>query len=98
MQDPSLSHATDAKVRNLLGVPGAITADLIMQLIGIASIAVLLPIAVWGWRLATHRPLRRERLRLLTWVIAIVIGRGLCLLPAADARLAVAERSRRRDR
>jgi S-DNA-T family DNA segregation ATPase FtsK/SpoIIIE len=72
-QDPSLSHATNAPVRNLIGFPGAIAADLMMQLFGIASVALVLPIAVWGWRLATHRPLRRERLRLVAWVVAVVL-------------------------
>jgi S-DNA-T family DNA segregation ATPase FtsK/SpoIIIE len=67
VQDPSLSHATAAPVRNLLGVPGAIVADLLMQLVGVASLALVLPIAVWGWRLLTHRPLDRERLRLILW-------------------------------
>ncbi|MPZ58114.1 MAG: cell division protein FtsK [Rhizobiales bacterium] len=74
VQDPSLSHATDAKVRNLLGFPGAIFADLMMQLVGVAAIALLLPIAVWGWRMLSHRPLRRERWRLLAWVAAIVLA------------------------
>ena len=60
VQDPSLSHATPAPVRNLLGLPGAIIADLLMQLIGIASLALVLPIAVWGWRLLTHRSLDRR--------------------------------------
>ena len=68
VQDPSLSHATNAPVRNLLGVPGAIVADLLMQLLGIAPLALVLPIAIWGWRLATHRPLDRERLRLALWI------------------------------
>jgi S-DNA-T family DNA segregation ATPase FtsK/SpoIIIE len=70
-QDPSLSHATAARVRNLLGVPGAIVADLLMQLIGLASIALVLPIAVWGWRLLTHRSLDRERLRLVLWIFGV---------------------------
>ena len=73
-QDPSLSHATNAPVRNLLGLPGAIVADLMMQLFGVASVALVLPIAVWGWRLATHRVLHRERLRLLAWVAAVVLS------------------------
>jgi len=67
VQDPSLSHATSAPVRNLLGVPGAIAADLLMQLFGLGALALILPIAVWGWRLVTHRPLDRERLRLMAW-------------------------------
>ena len=49
MQDPSLSHATDAPVRNLLGTPGAIGSDLLMQLLGLASTVLVLPVAVWGW-------------------------------------------------
>jgi S-DNA-T family DNA segregation ATPase FtsK/SpoIIIE len=73
-QDPSLSHATNAPVRNLLGFPGAIVADLMMQLFGIASVALVLPIAIWGWRLATHRVLHRERLRLVAWVAAVVLS------------------------
>src|SRR5579863_460282 len=73
VQDPSLSHATDAPVRNLLGHPGAITADLLMQLLGLGSLALLLPIAIWGYRLLGHRPLSRERLRMLLWLAGAVL-------------------------
>ena len=38
VHDPSLSHATDAPVHNLLGRPGAIAADLMMQLLGLGSL------------------------------------------------------------
>jgi S-DNA-T family DNA segregation ATPase FtsK/SpoIIIE len=72
VQDPSLSHATSAPVRNLLGVPGAIAADLLMQLIGVGALALILPIAVWGWRLVTHRPIDRERLRLILWTAGVL--------------------------
>src|SRR5207302_279162 len=51
VQDPSLSHATSAPVHNLLGVPGAIASDLMMQLLGLGSVVLVLPVAVWGWRL-----------------------------------------------
>ncbi|WP_244644631.1 DNA translocase FtsK [Azorhizobium oxalatiphilum] len=68
--DPSLSNATNAKVNNLLGRPGAVVADLLMQLFGLASLAIVLPMAVWGWRLVTHRRLRREQLR----VAALTLG------------------------
>jgi len=74
VQDPSLSHATDAPVRNLLGHPGAITADLLMQLFGLGSLALLLPIAVWGYRLLGHRPLSREKLRMLLWLFGAVLA------------------------
>jgi S-DNA-T family DNA segregation ATPase FtsK/SpoIIIE len=72
VQDPSLSHATDAPVRNLLGRPGAIIADLLMQLLGLGSLVLLLPIAIWGYRLLGHRPLSRERLRMLLWLFGAV--------------------------
>ena len=98
VQDPSLSHATDAPVRNLLGHPGAITADLLMQLLGLGSLALLLPIAIWGYRLLGHRPLSRERLRMLLWLFGAVSGGGVCVLPAAQRALAVAVRARRRHR
>jgi S-DNA-T family DNA segregation ATPase FtsK/SpoIIIE len=76
VRDPSLSHATSAPVRNLLGAPGAITADLLMQLIGLASIALLAPIAAWGWRLASHAPLVREPLRMCIWLLGVLLTAG----------------------
>src|ERR1700747_2024347 len=72
VQDPSLSHATNAPVRNLLGLPGAIAADLMMQLLGLGALVLLLPIAIWGYRLLGHRPLSRERLRMLLWLFGAV--------------------------
>src|SRR5690606_32761825 len=51
VDDPSLNNATDAPVRNLMGWPGAIVADLLMQLLGLGAIAALLPLALWGWRM-----------------------------------------------
>ena len=74
VQDPSLSHATSAPVRNLLGAPGAIAADLIMQLFGVAAVALLVPIAVWGFRLLFRRPLDRERLRLALWFVGSLLA------------------------
>src|SRR6185436_4009579 len=84
VQDPSLSHATDAPVRNVLGTPGAIGADLLMQLFGLASTVFLLPVAVWGWRIATHRPFDREWMRLAFWLAGSVFAAGLAsCLPAS---------------
>ena len=77
---------------------GAIVADLLMQLFGLASIALVLPIAVWGWRLATHRALDRERLRLLALGRRRRARRRLRRLPAAQRGLAAAGRARRRRR
>jgi DNA segregation ATPase FtsK/SpoIIIE, S-DNA-T family len=74
VHDPSLSHATDARIHNLLGRPGAIAADLMMQLLGLGSLALLLPVGVWGYRLLGHRPLGRERLRALAWLFGAVLA------------------------
>src|SRR3712207_553117 len=69
VDDPSLNNATDLPVRNLLGWPGAIVADLLMQLLGLGAIAALLPLALWGWRLMKSGDLGRLQLRLALWVI-----------------------------
>lgn len=76
VQDPSLSHATDKPVQNWLGLPGAIAADFLMQLSGIASAVAVLPAAIWGWQLLTHRPMHRLRLRAVAWLFAFVFSTG----------------------
>src|SRR5437763_1501884 len=43
VQDPSLSHATSRAIRNILGYPGAIGADLLMQILGLGAIMLFLP-------------------------------------------------------
>jgi S-DNA-T family DNA segregation ATPase FtsK/SpoIIIE len=85
VQDPSLSHATDAPVRNFLGTPGAVGADLLMQLFGLASTVFVLPVAVWGWRIVTHRPFDREWMRLSFWLAGTVFAAGFAAcLPKSD--------------
>ena len=74
VQDPSFSHAIDGPVRNFLGTPGAVGADLLMQLFGLASTVLVLPVAVWGWRIATHRPFDREWMRLSFWLAGTIFA------------------------
>ena len=74
VNDPSLSYATSAPVRNLLGVTGAIAADLAMQLFGVATIAIILPPAFWGWRFFTHRILDRLRWRVAAWIGGVMLS------------------------
>jgi S-DNA-T family DNA segregation ATPase FtsK/SpoIIIE len=76
VHDPSLSHATSRAIRNIMGYPGAIGADMLMQILGLGAIMVILPIAVWGWRMMTHRNFDREALRLGCWVLCMVIAAG----------------------
>lgn len=76
VQDPSLSHATSRAIRNFVGYPGAIGADLLMQILGLGSIMLILPVAVWGWRMLTHRHFDREALRVACWILCTVIAAG----------------------
>src|SRR6201986_1927767 len=76
VNDPSLSHATSRAIRNLLGYPGAIGADLLMQILGLGAVMLILPVAVGGWRILTHRTFDREALRLGCWVLCTVIAAG----------------------
>jgi S-DNA-T family DNA segregation ATPase FtsK/SpoIIIE len=72
--DPSLSHATDAPVHNWVGWPGAVAADLMMQLLGLGAVALILPVAIWGYRLLGHRALGHERSRVMVWPLGAVLA------------------------
>jgi len=53
--DPSWSQATAATTHNLLGVPGAWAADLLLQALGIASLLIVAGFAIWGARIVLHK-------------------------------------------
>src|SRR3981081_2900147 len=76
VQDPSLSHATSRAIRHIVGYPGALGADLLMQILGLGGIMLILPVAVWGWRMLTHRTFDREALRIACWILCTVIAAG----------------------
>ncbi len=83
VEDPSLNHATNARVHNLLGGPGAVAADIVMQMLGLACIAALAPPAFWGWRLLTERRLDHARRKAALYVVGIAGAAALAsLLPA----------------
>ena len=73
VQDPSLSHAVQKPIHNLLGYPGAIFSDLAMQLLGLAAILLLVPEALLGWRLFAHKPFG-EKWRSLLWIVATFLA------------------------
>src|SRR6202451_3410215 len=76
VQDPSLSHATSRAIHNVIGYPGAIGPDPLMQILGLGAIMLILPIAIWGWRMLTHRTFDREALRLACWILCTVTAAG----------------------
>jgi len=76
VQDPSLSHATSRAIHNVMGYPGAIGADLLMQILGLGAIMLILPIAIRGWRMMNHRPFDREALRYGCSVLCTLASAG----------------------
>ncbi len=84
--DPSLNHATEGPVRNALGAPGAIVADILMQTIGLATAVFLIPLVLWGWRLLTGHDLGVGRKRLFYWVAGSGLAAGaLAALPVPES-------------
>ncbi len=80
IDDPSLNHATDHRAHNVLGRAGAVVADLAMQLLGLGSIALALPPALWGMRLMRERDLPHGGVRLVLWILGV-----LCVSAVASA-------------
>ena len=85
VKDPSLNHATSAPVRNLLGAPGAVAADLLIQILGLAAAALVLAPAAWGVKLMRQRRLAGLGLRIVLWA-----GGTWCAAAAASALPATA--------
>ena len=81
VDDPSLSYAAAKPISNILGFPGAVVSDLLMQFLGLGSIVLLLPVVLWGWRsLFGGRPFRK--VMLASWLFAALAASGaLAFLP-----------------
>jgi S-DNA-T family DNA segregation ATPase FtsK/SpoIIIE len=84
-QDPTLNYAHDGAVKNLLGAPGALIGDLIMQVWGISALALLTPIGIWGWHLIMRHRLDRILGRLVFLFCGAACAAGLAsLLPVTS--------------
>ncbi|GLQ54522.1 DNA translocase FtsK [Devosia nitrariae] len=77
VDDPSLSYATAKPAQNWLGFPGAVIADLMFQLFGLASLVMLLPLALWGWAMARRQRVARLGLRVGAWVLSALLATGV---------------------
>jgi S-DNA-T family DNA segregation ATPase FtsK/SpoIIIE len=84
--DPSLSHATNAPVHNLLAYPGAVIADLLLQTVGLGGGFIALLLAGWGWRLVRegHLPLWWIRIALMP-VMVLLAAMAVSVLPPPAA-------------
>ncbi|MGD9739896.1 MAG: DNA translocase FtsK [Bauldia sp.] len=76
VDDPSFSNANGQAAQNMLGYPGAVIADLVMQFLGIAAPLLLIPGLLWGWRLLTGAELRFKRFTPLTYLGGVILGAG----------------------
>ena len=75
-EDSSLNSAGSSAVSNILGSAGATTADLMLQVFGLAGFLPVLVLAAWGWRMVTGRGLSAWWLRLVLLFFAIVLLAG----------------------
>ena len=81
--DPSLNNATGSAVQNVLGLPGAMVADLTWQFFGLAGWAAPLVLVAWAWRLAGRKLLS------LVWFRLLAVIAGMLALSLAAAPLPV---------
>ncbi len=81
IDDPSLNHATEHGAHNVLGQVGAVVSDLAMQMLGLGSLAFVLPPALWGVRLMRERDLPEGGARIVLWIV------GFCAASAVASAL-----------
>src|SRR5579871_1169497 len=79
--DPSLNLAVDGPVHNMMGLPGAYIADLMLESLGVASFILALALLAWGWQMVRHRDARWWLRLLLLPLSMIVAAIGLSLIP-----------------
>ena len=74
--DPSLSHATGGPIRNALGAPGAIIADLLLQTLGLAAAIALLPLMIWAFEMTLSERVPALSTRLTFYPLAVLALAG----------------------
>jgi DNA segregation ATPase FtsK/SpoIIIE, S-DNA-T family len=76
--DPSWNTAVNPeanpKIANILGVPGAYIADLLMQWVGVASYLLGGIVMAWGLRIMSHRGLSRLPLRVFLAMVGVLLA------------------------
>lgn len=82
--DASLNNANTREVQNWLGPLGAVAADLLLQIFGLAAMAFLAPLFVWGMRALRGKSLKYAMWRLLAWPLGTTtVAAGFGLFPAS---------------
>jgi S-DNA-T family DNA segregation ATPase FtsK/SpoIIIE len=71
--DPSMNTATAHETSNLVGPTGAIVADVLLQVFGLAGALPVVVMLGWAWRIAAHRGLDRFGLRVCGMVLSMPV-------------------------
>lgn len=80
--DPSLTHATREAATNLLGYPGAVISDLMLQTFGLASALLLLAPMFWGLELVTSGAVSGSRWKVLSYAASVLsLAGALSIVP-----------------
>ncbi len=86
--DPSFDTATSVAARNALGLPGAVVADLMLQVFGVAGALPGVAMLCWAWRLGAHRGLSMPVARVCALLLAMpALGGVVSGFPGADGSL-----------
>ena len=83
--DPSFEVATSRQTANWMGPVGAHLAALLLRVVGIAALALALPLGAWGWQLTQGKPVTQYGWRIAGAILGLAfLGAGLGILPAGD--------------
>ncbi len=74
IQDPSLNHAINRAPDNYLGYPGAVIADLLMQVFGLVSIFLVAFLLFWGFQLIRLLSMPAPGRRAILGILALGAG------------------------
>jgi DNA segregation ATPase FtsK/SpoIIIE, S-DNA-T family len=77
VQDPSLNQVNNHPVTNLLGAPGAIFSDVMIQLFGLGSMIWLAPLGALGLRMMATKPVSHPAWRIVAWLLGGIAVSGL---------------------
>ncbi|MEO1544508.1 MAG: DNA translocase FtsK 4TM domain-containing protein, partial [Pseudomonadota bacterium] len=84
--DPSLTHATPEPAINILGYPGAVVSDLMLQSFGVACVVLLLVPTFWALELVLGRQILNLGSKLTYFPFSLLMLAGaLSSLPTAGA-------------
>ena len=83
--DPSFNTTGSSETKNLLGSVGAAIADISLQGLGLANIAIIIVLGAWGIQLVSQRVIGRVIQRIFCLFIAIaMIATSFAALPTPD--------------